>query len=333
MDIINARKPISPARLRDALVDQLNPKLIAEFNHGHDCVQGWNQDSNGTVNPAAALPQLPDRVSVSVVLATYDRPVQLNLTLKALREQDSSREIEIVVVDNHPSSGLTPPIVAQYPGVVLVSEHRPGLAYARNAGFVISRGDIVVATDDDVMMPPDWLELLLAPFIRNEIAIVTGNVLPYELETESQYLFEEYGGLGRGFNEIEAGLSWLTESKIKAAPTWELGATANAAFRAKVFRDPRIGLMDEARDRECRAALARIPICSIRLLKQAIPLYIVLTHLCGIRIAATLRRSGRNCIITVKVMWPIISPHFFEKVIVVQSGICLFICLTKSCYE
>jgi hypothetical protein len=29
-------------------------------------------------------------------------------------------------------------------------------------------------------------------------------------------------------------------------PTWSLGATANAAFRASVFADPRIGLLDEA---------------------------------------------------------------------------------------
>jgi hypothetical protein len=32
----------------------------------------------------------------------------------------------------------------------------------------------------------------------------------------------------------------------RAVPTWRLGATANAAFRAEVFRDPEIGLFDEA---------------------------------------------------------------------------------------
>jgi hypothetical protein len=29
-------------------------------------------------------------------------------------------------------------------------------------------------------------------------------------------------------------------------PTWTLGATANAAFRTSIFRDPRIGVLDEA---------------------------------------------------------------------------------------
>ena len=246
VDIINARQSISPARLRDAIADQLYPKLSSVFKVDNDDKSKRSQIDNTASVLANSLPQLPTCVSVSIVLATYDRPEQLELTLKALYQQDSPRDIEIVVVDNHPSSNLTPPVVAQFPEVVLVSEHRQGLAYARNAGFVHSHGDIVVATDDDVIMPPDWIEQLVSPFIRDEVAVVTGNVLPRELESESQYLFEEYGGLGRGFNVIEAGPSWLRGLKNSAAPTWELGATANAAFRAKVLRDPQVGLMDEA---------------------------------------------------------------------------------------
>ena len=125
-------------------------------------------------------------MSVSIVLATFDRPEQLRLCLEALGKQESPRRVEVVVIDNHPSSGLTPPVVAGVPGVVLVSEARQGLAYARNAGFVHSSGDIVIATDDDVIMPPDWIERLVAPVERSDTGIVTGNVLPRELQTESQ---------------------------------------------------------------------------------------------------------------------------------------------------
>ena len=245
VDIINSRERISPARLRDAITEQLNHKLTSVLKIDDDQPDRGLTDK-GDLGAAASQPQLPNSVSVSIVLATYDRPDQLKQSLKALHEQNSPRDIEIVVVDNNPSSDLTPPVMTQFPEVVLVSEHRQGLAYARNAGFVHSHGDIVVATDDDVIMPPDWIEQLVSPFIRSEVAAVTGNVLPRELATEAQYLFEEYGGLGRGFYKIEVGPSWLKEVGKNAAPTWELGATANAAFRAKVFRDPKIGLMDEA---------------------------------------------------------------------------------------
>ena len=94
--------------------------------------------------------------------------------------------MEVIVVDNHPASHLTPTVVAEYPEVVLVNESRQGLSYARNAGIVFSTGKIIVATDDDVSMPPGWLEKLVAPFARDDVMIVTGNVLPIELETTAQ---------------------------------------------------------------------------------------------------------------------------------------------------
>jgi hypothetical protein len=75
--------------------------------------------------------------------------------------------------------------------------------------------------------------------------VVTGNVLPLELESEAQHLFERYGGLGRGFRTREFGPEWLSGFR-RAVRTWDIGATANAAVRASAFRHPDIGLFDEA---------------------------------------------------------------------------------------
>jgi GT2 family glycosyltransferase len=224
-DIANQYQPIDAAWLRDALASALAPE--------HLRAAGESQ------------PPLAPEIPVSIVVATYDRPADLDNCLRLLHEQKTPRRVEIVVVDNHPPSGLTPPVVAAYPGVVLVREPRQGLAYARNAGFVACTGAIAVCTDDDVTPPPDWLEKLLAPFVRPDIMAVTGNVLPLELETAAQRLFEVYGGLGRGFARREVGPTWFRSQRI-AVPTWELGATANAAFRTAIFAHPQIGLMDEA---------------------------------------------------------------------------------------
>jgi hypothetical protein len=87
---------------------------------------------------------------------------------------------------------------------------------------------------------------MLAPFAHSNVMAVTGNTLPIELQTAAQAFFEEYGGLGRGFRRLEADGDWFMSHRRRAVPTWELGATANAAFRASVFSDPSIGLMDEA---------------------------------------------------------------------------------------
>ena len=194
----------------------------------------------------AAMPaKLPPDVPVSVVVATLDRPDDLRKCLRSLVTQVSSRRVEIIVVDNNPASGLTPPVVTEFPGVILADERRKGLAYARNKGFVTSTGDIIVATDDDVTVAPEWLERLVAPFVRPDVMIVTGNVLPRELETPAQRFFEAYGGLGRGSRRRVVNRDWFDGFRT-AVPTWTLGATANAAFRAEIFSHPRIGLMDEA---------------------------------------------------------------------------------------
>ena len=94
-------------------------------------------------------------------------------------------------------------------------------------------------------VPAGWLERLVAPFARPEVMAVTGHVLPIELETESQRLFEAYGGLGKGFDRFEADGEWFRNRRV-AVPTWTLGATANAAFRGTIFTDPAIGVLDEA---------------------------------------------------------------------------------------
>jgi GT2 family glycosyltransferase len=190
-------------------------------------------------------PALPEHVSVSVIIATRDRPDDLLRCLDSLVAQQTSRVVEIIVVDNNPVSGATAPIAARYPFIRLVEEPRPGASYARNAGILAARGDVIACTDDDTVSEADWLERLVGPFVRDDVMVVTGNILPLELETPSQRLFEMYGGLGRGFDPWFADTGWFRRCR-RAVPTWRLGGTANAAFRAPIFAHPGIGLMDEA---------------------------------------------------------------------------------------
>jgi len=243
---------VSSRRIRAALSDALDIKILAAGSGmSEDKVVSLFtnalerdltlEDGDGDDEPSP----LVDSVSVSIVVATLDRPDDLRHCLTNLRSQDTNRQVEIVVVDNNPSSGAARTVLKDFPGVVLVEESRRGLAYARNAGILAAGGDLVVMTDDDVTAPPDWLEKLVSPFARHDVAVVTGNVLPLELETQAQRLFEIYGGLGRGFERKEADAAWFQRSR-RVVPTWRLGASANAAFRSSLFTDPGVGLMLEA---------------------------------------------------------------------------------------
>jgi GT2 family glycosyltransferase len=215
---------VSPIWIADAIAQQLGPVLL---------------------EPESTQPALSTRVSVSVVVATRDRPDDLARCLPSLMAQRTRRAVEIIVVDNNPASGVTRPVVARYPSVRLVEEHRTGLSYARNAGILAARGAIIVSTDDDAICEPEWLERLVAPFRRDDVMAVTGNVLPLELETGAQRLFEAYGGLGRGFERQLVDGDRFKRWR-RAVPTWQLGCTANAAFRARIFSQPGIGMLNEA---------------------------------------------------------------------------------------
>ncbi|MEX2662618.1 MAG: glycosyltransferase [Vicinamibacterales bacterium] len=191
--------------------------------------------------PEAIMPA----TRVSIIVPTCDRPDDLRRCLASLVAQRTRHDVEIVVVDNRPSCDAARSVAGQFPSVRLVTESRPGLSFARNTGIARASGTIIVATDDDVVAPETWIETLVEPFARPDVMAVTGHVLPLELETEAQCRFEAYGGLGKGFQPFEVNGDWFRNRRT-AVPTWLIGATANAAFRAAIFADPDIGLMDEA---------------------------------------------------------------------------------------
>ena len=254
-DLEHHYQPISAAQLQQAIADQLWLELLAVPYSGDTGMawaqiesvfaQHWLPATEAKSSEQPELPPLPSDLPISIIITTCDRPATLATCLRHLQAQQTKRPLEIIVADNRPSSGLTPPIVAQFPGVQLVSEPRPGGSYGRNAAIAASTSEIIVSVDDDVTVPPDWLEKLIAPLARPEVMVVTGNVLPLELETPAQVMFETLkGGLGEGFKPFEVDGHWWNSFQ-QSPPVWDLGVSANAAFRACIFSHPTIGLMDE----------------------------------------------------------------------------------------
>lgn len=62
-----------------------------------------------------------------------------------------------------------------YPGPVeLIASKQKGFANAMSAALALATGDIFVRIDDDVSLPPRWLEELVLPFRYPEVVGVTG---------------------------------------------------------------------------------------------------------------------------------------------------------------
>jgi GT2 family glycosyltransferase len=187
---------------------------------------------------AAARPPAP---SWSVIVCTRDRTEALRRCLRALAAARGTGG-EILVVDNDPPTETTRDLVdREFPQVRYLREPRRGLNWARTAGARAATGDILLYTDDDVIVDAGWIAALVAAFESPRTAAATGLTLPYELETEAQAQFEQWGGHGRGFERRV-----FDDTVIPPAAAGLTGHGANMAFRREVLL--REGLFETGMD-------------------------------------------------------------------------------------
>lgn len=104
--------------------------------------------------------------SISVVTPTYNRTAPLVRALASLMAQQGLHDLapEIIVVDNSPDANARATIASfaknsRFP-LYYISEPRPGVANARNAGVAAAKGRWVAFLDDDEEADPYWLAAL-----------------------------------------------------------------------------------------------------------------------------------------------------------------------------
>jgi glycosyltransferase involved in cell wall biosynthesis len=183
-------------------------------------LEGW------LLRKVKAGKQVP--VSWSVVICTRDRPIDLGRCLDSLCAH-VPKGGEIIVVDNASSSDATRSLVESYP-VQYQLEERVGLNWARSKGARVAKGEVVIYTDDDVVIDKDWIASILEPFHNPRVGAVTGLVMPLELETRAQELFEIYGGFSRGF--VKRSFDY---QNIAPPAAGYVGAGANMALRRNLI--------------------------------------------------------------------------------------------------
>ncbi|GAA2469391.1 glycosyltransferase [Winogradskya humida] len=176
-------------------------------------------------------------LTVTVVVTACEASPGLLGTLRSLLRQSQPAD-EIILVDNRPeTSGLAGFLAgSDLPGVRLLLSPRPGVSHARNDGLAHARGDIVAYTDDDVMIDANWLRNIAAAFTDDSVGCVTGLVLPWELETPAQALFEQFGGFSKGFRRKVFEIGSTGEGALYPYCAGIFGTGANCAFRAESLR-------------------------------------------------------------------------------------------------
>jgi len=118
----------------------------------------------------------------SVVIATYNRAEELGKTLESMSKLQVADPWEVIIVDNN-SPDNTKEIVLKacenFPVPLhYLFEREQGRSAALNTGIRAAQGEIIVTTDDDVRVEPDWLTQIGGAFDALQCDYVGGRVLP-----------------------------------------------------------------------------------------------------------------------------------------------------------
>ncbi|KYC38154.1 glycosyltransferase [Scytonema hofmannii PCC 7110] len=181
------------------------------------------------VNTATTNSFLP---KASVIIPIYNGEADLPELISNLVDQTYPKEkVEYLLVDNNSSDRTTSLLQAAADNSPItirpLSETKIQSSYAaRNAGIRAATGEILAFTDADCRPQSGWLELLIAPFVNPDVAIVAGEVLALHGTT----LLEQHADRQ----------DTLSQKHTLAHPFYPYGQTANLAIRREAFE--KIGL-------------------------------------------------------------------------------------------
>jgi glycosyltransferase involved in cell wall biosynthesis len=120
-------------------------------------------------------------ISVSIIICTRNRAAGVKRTLEALGQArvPAGWKAEVILVDNastDDTANTVRAITLKNAPLHYLHEPKTGLSNARNAGVAKAQGEIILFTDDDVLVAEDWIEQLATPLMNDTCDAATGLV-------------------------------------------------------------------------------------------------------------------------------------------------------------
>lgn len=178
-------------------------------------------------------------LSATVLICTYNRADRLREMLESLQPTRTVRSWDVVVVDNNSSDDTREVVEAMAPAypvpLFYIFEPRQGKSHALNTGIEQSRGEILVFTDDDVIVEPTWVDASCEPLDeQDEIDYSGGPVRPIWGAPPPAWLDQSRGDLWGTLAILDYGATpFVFETRMRVP----LGA--NMAVRRRLIE--RIG--------------------------------------------------------------------------------------------
>jgi cellulose synthase/poly-beta-1,6-N-acetylglucosamine synthase-like glycosyltransferase len=172
---------------------------------------------------------------ISVCIPVKNGGKRLGRCLQSIRDLDYPQDrIEIIIADGR-STDNTVEVARSFGSVVL---DNPGeiVASGRNVAFGAARGPFIASTDDDVIVPANWVRLALQTFDDSDIAAVGGiSLLPEDAPSWAQAANHVFRFASKSGYSVQA--DHLSDGDAEDIPG------CNAFYRTDAFRA--VGRFDE----------------------------------------------------------------------------------------
>lgn len=144
--------------------------------------------------------------SVSIIIATRERPATLRPCLARVFAQDYS-PLEVIVIDNSPDD-QSQQVVGEFPmAEYLKCDFRSdNVASLRNLAIGHASGQLLAFIDDDTFVEPGWLAALAGTFSDPSIGGVTGRTITPDVAEDNSPIIGRLSPrgefIGAGFNNL-----------------------------------------------------------------------------------------------------------------------------------
>lgn len=173
----------------------------------------------------------------TAVVSTWNRRDDVRSNLESLRAQTLPFR-EIIVVDNASTDGTAEMIAREFPEVRLIAMPHDlyGACATFNIGFASSTTELTAILDDDIVMPPNWLEKATARLLREPATTAILSTQVVEPGTPPEYLNSKL----------------VNEERYMSTFRGCASLARTHALREAHFYDERLFLYGNERDLTCR---------------------------------------------------------------------------------
>ncbi|WAC13624.1 glycosyltransferase family A protein [Dyadobacter pollutisoli] len=134
---------------------------------------------------------------ISVVIPAWNEENNIYRTLSSLSASNSKYKVEIIVINNNSTDGTQN--VLDTLGVRNYLQTVQGTPFARQMGLELARGKYHLCADSDTFYPPDWMDLMVAPMVKDSgITGVYGNYAFIPPDSQGRlglWLYEKFAGI------------------------------------------------------------------------------------------------------------------------------------------